>query len=77
MKQWGFQNIRVDEQFTTLDIGAERVLTITIDCQSMKYTWNSAWQNWKEFKEDKDVLAIFEKAEKTLQNKGKGLSKGK
>ena len=60
-----------------LSVGTENILKMEIREDHLSYEWNPEWQKWEAFMEDKEVKDLIEKVNKMMQNKGKGLSKGK
>ena len=77
LKQWGYKNVRVDDGFTTLDVGPVRVLTLAVNEMQLEYTWDPEWKIWSYFMDNAEVTELIKKAQSTLSYSGKGLSKGK
>ena len=81
MKSRGFQNIEVDDAFTSLKIGSELVVSVQPVSGKLQCTWDDAWANSEEFVSSKDVMDGKQKADDMLMrvtgtSKGKGSAKG-
>ena len=66
LKQWNFQNVWVDKEYTQLHAGGTKILQILIDDGAMHYEWDEEWVTWQVFRMDTDVIEMFAQAEKML-----------
>ena len=81
LKNWGYDNIKVDETITKLTVGGEIVAEAYTVERVLNIKWSEDWESWDEFMNSEEVKEQVEKSKKMMERsiskgKGKAVSKG-
>ena len=77
--KWGFvyNEIEFNDDLTSMKVGPNKVLDISISEGAVKCEWHGSWATWAELQSSPEIAALLAKAETDLakSDKGKGKSK--
>ena len=83
LKDWKFENIRVDNDFTSLTVGSEKVVEMSCVDFALTFKWHDSWNTWKEFMGAHEIIELTKKSLDMVAHaraggasKGKGAAKG-
>ena len=77
--EWGFmkREIEIDEGYTSMKVGPNVVVTLSIQQQKLQCDWLDTWSQWQDLQNSPELKQLIDRANDMLQKRQAAKGHGK